>query len=367
MGQGTTADEIVRAEHQGQGAMNVTVRNVITSMRLISAVDWAEFFESVSHVDAVLRADSDFAAMDFPTRDRYRDAIEELARGSGTPRSMSPGLQSRPPSGLRLRARTVTAQRPAASMIQATTSSLKDVLPSSRSSDFGPDSRLDGSRQRRGRNPGLSRTIAIVSALILVLPLLALVNPAHWRNDVPGSRDARRHPRNGRGGVAGEPRRHDLYRTGHPARPGLHDGVPAALRTIVVVPTLLTAQAEIEEQVERLEVHYLASQDGDFRFALLSDWTDSATENAPGDDELLGPAVAAIARLNERHGAAPDGARFLLFHRRRIWNEAEGKWMGWERKRGKLHELNRLLRGATDTTFVAIGDKPLPYQPWSAT
>ena len=83
LAQGTTADEIVRAEHQAQGAMNVTVRNVITSMRFMSAVDWAEFFESVSLVDAVLRADSDFAAMDFPTRDSYRHAIEDLARGSG--------------------------------------------------------------------------------------------------------------------------------------------------------------------------------------------------------------------------------------------------------------------------------------------
>ena len=67
--------------------MNVTVRNVITSMRLMSAVDWADFFESVSAVDAVLRADSDFGAMDFATRDRYRHAIEKLARGSGTPKS----------------------------------------------------------------------------------------------------------------------------------------------------------------------------------------------------------------------------------------------------------------------------------------
>ena len=83
LAQGTTADEIVRAEHQGQGAMNVTVRNVITSMRFMSAVDWAEFFESVSQVDAVLRANSNFDAMDFPTRDRYRHAIEKLARGSG--------------------------------------------------------------------------------------------------------------------------------------------------------------------------------------------------------------------------------------------------------------------------------------------
>ena len=81
--QGTTADEIVRQVHQGQGAMNVTVRNVITSMRLMSAVDWADFFESVSAVDAVLRADSDFGAMDFATRDRYRHAIEKLALGSG--------------------------------------------------------------------------------------------------------------------------------------------------------------------------------------------------------------------------------------------------------------------------------------------
>ncbi|MBI3109039.1 MAG: glycosyl transferase, partial [Candidatus Rokubacteria bacterium] len=81
--QGTTPDGIVRVEHQRQAAMNVTVRNVIISMGLASTLDWAEFFESVSLVDEVLRADTDFAAMDFATRDRYRHAIEELSRGSG--------------------------------------------------------------------------------------------------------------------------------------------------------------------------------------------------------------------------------------------------------------------------------------------
>ena len=80
--QGTTTDEIVRVEHQRQAAMNVTVRNVITSMRLMSAFDWAEFFESVSLVDAILQVDTDFAALDFATRDAYRHAIEELSRGS---------------------------------------------------------------------------------------------------------------------------------------------------------------------------------------------------------------------------------------------------------------------------------------------
>ena len=81
--QGTTADEIALVEHQRQAAMTVTVRNIITSMRLMSALDWTAFFESVSLVDEALRAGSDFAAMDFASRDSYRHAIEALARGSG--------------------------------------------------------------------------------------------------------------------------------------------------------------------------------------------------------------------------------------------------------------------------------------------
>ena len=80
--QGTTADEIVHEEHQRQGTSNVTVRNIITSMRLLSDVDWPEFFESVSLVDELLRSKSGFAAMDFASRDLYRRAIEQLARGS---------------------------------------------------------------------------------------------------------------------------------------------------------------------------------------------------------------------------------------------------------------------------------------------
>src|SRR5580765_5664235 len=79
---GQTPEQIVRDEHQKQGASNVTVRNIITSMRLLSDLDWPEFFENVSLVDEQLRAGSDFAAMDFASRNLYRSAIEEFARGS---------------------------------------------------------------------------------------------------------------------------------------------------------------------------------------------------------------------------------------------------------------------------------------------
>ena len=131
------------------------------------------------------------------------------------------------------------------------------------------------------------------------------------------------------------------------------DGVPPSLRTLVAVPTLLTDAADVEEQIERLEIHYLANPDGDLQFALLSDWLDAPTESVPGDDELLAAAVAGDrpaqppsrrrARRRRPLPAAPSPARL---------ERGRGRWMGWERKRGKLHELNRLLRGATRHDFL---------------
>ncbi len=128
------------------------------------------------------------------------------------------------------------------------------------------------------------------------------------------------------------------------------------------MPTLLTTPEAIEEQIERLEIHHVTSLEGDLHFALLSDWGDAATETLETDATLLAAAVAGIDRLNQRHGPAPGGARFLLLHRHRVWSESEQRWMGWERKRGKLQELNRVLRGADTTTFVDTewGPRHLP-------
>jgi cyclic beta-1,2-glucan synthetase len=127
------------------------------------------------------------------------------------------------------------------------------------------------------------------------------------------------------------------------------------LRTLVAIPTLLTTLEAIEETVDRLEIHYLASPDGELHFALLSDWTDADDEHGPDDAVLLDAAARAIERLNRQHPPTAAGSRFMLLHRRRSWSDTQRKWMGWERKRGKLHELNRLLRGATDTTFFDAG------------
>ncbi|HEX2269983.1 MAG TPA: hypothetical protein VHH35_10625, partial [Pyrinomonadaceae bacterium] len=103
-----------------------------------------------------------------------------------------------------------------------------------------------------------------------------------------------------------------------------------------------------QELVERLEVHFLANQDKNVYFALLGDFADAKSEETPNDSSLLAVAQSGIEALNRHHGEA----RFHLFHRKRLWNPGEEKWMGWERKRGKLEEFNRLLRGADDTSFV---------------
>jgi len=356
--QGTSVDEIVREEHQIQGENSVTVRNIITSMRLISAVDWPELFERMSLVDAVLRAGSVFAEMDFPTRDLYRRVIEELARGSR-------------------RSELDVARAALQAAARAGNSSKGSADPTSdRARDPGYHLVAEGRRAfekelgfRVPVRGWLTRANAIIGisgylGVVAVITAIIVAFTLHWGAEsaspwalgllallalVPASDMA-----------LALVNRAATDRFGATILPTfeLLDGVPPHLRTLVVIPTLLTTQAALEEQIERLEVHYLASPDGDLHFALLSDWADSPAEIGPGDDELLGAAVDGIARLNRNHGSAPTGERFLVLHRRRIWNERQGVWMGWERKRGKLHELNRLLRGATDTTFLASGDRP---------
>ncbi len=146
-----------------------------------------------------------------------------------------------------------------------------------------------------------------------------------------------------------------VTRTVPPRRlPGLDlaEGIPTDMRCLVAVPVLLSSIEDVAACIERLEVHHLSSTGGAVHYAILSDGPDAATEGLPQDADLIAHARHAVARLNETY-PSPGGDRFVFLHRHRVWNPKMGLWMGWERKRGKLTELNRLLRGATDTSFVA--------------
>ena len=353
---GTSVDAVVRDVHHKQVAATVTTRNIVTSLRLISDVDWTELFERVSLVDDVLAAQSRFGDMDFPTRNLYRTAIEDLARGSGrTERDVAQGA--------------VLAARRAAPEDAATADDrLADpgyYLIAGGRARFeaaigfrAPPRAWLGRLYRALGIGGYVSAGGVVAALTLAAPLMVLAAAGLGRGQlwllgllgvIPAV------------DVAVALVNHVVTRgfraTLLPAL-DLAAGVPAPLRTMVVVPTLLSSPDLIEEQIERLEIHYLASPKGDLHFALLSDWCDADSERVDGDEALLAAAVEGIARLNRRYGPAPGGDRFLLLHRRRVWTRSEGRWMGWERKRGKLCELNRLLRGADDTTYLAPDGQP---------
>jgi cyclic beta-1,2-glucan synthetase len=380
--QGTSADEVVAREQHAQGAANVTVCNIITSMQWMSSVDWTDFFEAVSLVDEVLRAVPGFAEMDSETRNLCRIQIEMLSRGSGH-------------SELEVTRKAVHLARDAG----------QDNTPKARPGAGGADRTAPAPPENLSELPGVPRRAEEYPAYYLLSQgRLAFEKRLGFR--VPWRNRLRRFYRAHAAGeylggitcittilisgllfltwtagaslsvlvllglLALAPASEIAVSLVHRlvtflvsprlnAKLELSQGVPPEFRTMVVVPTFLTSEAEIEEQVERLEVHYLANSEGHLHFALLSDWRDARHEQMPGDDQLLAALIDGIARLNEKYECPSGrGQRFLVLHRRRLWNEGEGKWIGWERKRGKLHELNRLLRGATDTTFISINGQP---------
>ena len=345
---GTPPDEVVNETHRRQAAANVTVRNIVTSLRHINSFDWAEFVEGVSLVDRVLSSESSYSEMSFSTRDRYRHSIEALSKRSPTSEL---GVAR---ATLELATAQLIDRRqrdPGYFLLGEGRGELEKTI------GFRPPLGLRFSRfVRRHATSVYLGSIMIVAGLALALPLLTIEQAWPWRwvlallafipaTDIAVTLVNR--------AVAALTNPEELPSL------ALRHGPTDDLRTIVAIPALLSRPDQVDGLIERLEVHYLANPEGDLLFALVTDWRDADGPEMDDDAELLEAAVAGVGRLNQRHGPGSDGnARFLLFHRRRLFNPGEDRHMGWERKRGKLHELNRLLRGAADTTFIDTGHKP---------
>ena len=343
---GTSSEIVIQSEYQLQGADDISVRNVINAMRLVSNTDWADFVEHVGLVDHALRNDTRFGDMDFATRDRYRRAVETMARRAPLDEieiASAAVAQARRPVG-----KTPRESDPGFYLIGGGAPAFEKKV------GYRPS--LRQRFWRRAAATGLLGYLGF-SAVITVL-VVALILLGEFYAGVTGADLAIL------GFLALMPasdlaiatvNRNVTNRWGPKCLPALalKEGVPDSLRTLLAVPVLITCEEEIADQVARLEVHYLSNADARMKFVLLSDWADSDTETAALDQSLLDRARAAIRDLNDRY-AGNGPSLFLLLHRRRLWNAAQGKWMGWERKRGKLHELNRLLRGADETSFLDL-------------
>ncbi len=348
---GHTIEHLVQLENQEQARDQVSIGNTIGSLRFLGAMDWREFVESMSVVEKALRADPGgvYGRMDFATRDRYRHVVEEIARrgradesevareaielaregaaGGGeddrtahvgyylsdrgrTRLERAAGARPSWPERLRRMARRIPLLLYLGAVAAITAAITGLLLPAA-------------------HREGLATPALVALGILLVLAASQLaLGMVNWLATL-------------------------LVAPHALPRMDFSRGIPPASRTLVVVPTMLTDAEGIEGLAEALEVRFLANQDDQLHFALITDLRDAAAESLPEDDALRQRARECIETLNEKY----PGGRFHLLHRPRRWNPRERLWMGHERKRGKLADLNALLRGhGADRFSLVVGD-----------
>ena len=325
-----------------QAANQVSIGNAVTMLRLLGVIDWRIFFEATSLVEAALQTDPTgvYSQQDFATRDRCRRAVEELARGSERP-------EADVARSVVATARRDPERAPVAHFLigegrRAFAERLHYQTPWAKRP-----------RAWLTRNPGPSYLALLAGFTTLALiPALLLLAMAPWPLAVVAALLALLLASELGVGLTNFAVRKLAAPRVLPKLEFLH-GIPAESATFVVVPTLIGKPEQAAGLLDRIEQHALSNPDAALSFALLTDFTDAQTETMPTDAACLEALLAGVTRLNATY-CEPDKPQFYVFHRRRKFNAAENSWMGWERKRGKLDEFNRLLRGATDTTYMAI-------------
>jgi cyclic beta-1,2-glucan synthetase len=327
----TNTIQVVQFEHHRQAATQVTVGNIISSMRLLSTMDWKDFFESISLIDPILAQDpsGEYSKMNFSTRDQYRHAIERLCRRSH--------FSEIAVANKALELAQIDNNHIGHFLIGDKKNQLEDKIK------YRPQT-FEKLRRYIHKN---ATSFYLLSVVLTMAPLILLINhySYFWVTlffIIPIS-EFSISLLNDLIAIVFQPK---LL-----PKMNLSNGISVNQSTMVVIPTLFTSEEVVVDLLEHLEVQYVANQTPNLYFALLGDFSDSNVETLELDSKLLNTAQHGIAKLNHRYaeGRTPS---FYLFHRYRQWNPAENKWIGWERKRGKLEEFNHLLRGNKSTSYL---------------
>jgi cellobiose phosphorylase len=344
-------EQLVRSENQQQAADQVSVSNSIGSLRFLTAMNWREFVETMSVAEQILREDpSDiYIKMDFTTRDHYRHVIEKIAKHSPLPESEVAQLA-----------------------IDLSREGSAKSGNGDRATHVGYyliDRGLPELEQRAQMHRHLAEfvhriisrfplllylTTIVVITLVTACGLLLKVQTDYlhgWKLMlialifILGASSLAVALTNWLATLLAHP--HPLPRMDFSLE------IPPESSTLVVIPTMLTSAQNVEDLVESLEIRFLANRDNNLHFGLLTDFCDAHEETTSADDALLRLAQKKIEELNDKYRGVKGGA-FFLFHRPRRFNPEEQLWMGYERKRGKIAQLNALLRGGAKDCFSLI-------------
>lgn len=369
----------------GDSSVSGIVANIILSLRSISEQDWNDLFESVSRVEQILRKDPAgiYPLMDFKTRDMYRNEIELL--------SFSSGLEEKKISEIILNLASEDDKKEKEFAGISSNGNRLDSPPYNLKQHVG-DYLLGESRAvletKIGYRPNLKIAfkrwvkkhasslylggILLLSAILLSFIILVIFQTVNFQvvnslqkvsvfllsillmvpifnvatNLINWLITLRKKP-------------HILPKL------LFKEEIPDPFKTLVVIPAMITSYQEIQDLSRQLEMQYLRNPESGFIFALLTDFPDATSEILPEDEELIRYATTVIEELNKKYIQSKindqtqsldtdENQLFYFLHRKRLWNPSEGSWMGWERKRGKLHELNLLLRGNQDVSFINV-------------
>ena len=348
---GQTIEQMVQSENQQQAADQVSIGNSIGSLRFLGAMDWREFVETMSAVESTLREDPRgvYGRMDFTTRDRYRHVVERIANRSrltevqiarlaigftGSARTAADGDDRASHVGYYLIDKGLPQLERAAEMRPTASGTFHRYAARFPLLVYLGPLLLTTALLTGGLAAAALAAAPGVPALVLA-GVLALLCTSQLAADLVNW-------------LASLFARPDLL-----PRLDFSTGIPPECRTLVVIPTMITSEGDIEALAEALEVRFLANRDEHLHFGLLTDFRDAHTETLPEDEPLLQFAREKIETLNEKYRRGL-GSSFFLFHRPRTWNPRERLWMGHERKRGKLADLNALLRGSCPGRFALV-------------
>ncbi len=346
----------------GDAAFGARITTHLLALREIAYVDWYFVMEPLVVFDAILREDpaEAYAAMDFDSREVYRKQVARIARYT-------------------VCSETEVAREAIKLAREAQLQPVADPRVHLRRAHVGYyliDRGFEELKQRIGYHPSLIDrtratvrrhaddlfvgsievlTIVLMAAILAPLvpyhPLIGGLTAAFLLLLIPATQGAVDLVNNT---VS------SLFRPMPLPKLDFSKGIPPEYTTLVAVPTLLLNEKEVRELVQELEVRCLANPDPNLHFALLTDLPDSVSRPRENDrDPLVDLAVRLIDELNARYSGQRKYGHFLLLHRHRIYNARQGVWMGWERKRGKLLDLNKLLKGEFDAFPVKAGDTSL--------
>lgn len=344
-----TTDSFISIDHLNQAVTQVSIGNIINSLRTLSGLDNTVIFEDLSEVERILKQDpcGVYSKMDFNSRNMYRNTVIKLANKYKTTEIHVARL-SYELAKEALNNQESPADHVGYYLVGKGQKVLTDNLRS-KSNDS-----INNTQQKKtySVNSYIS-AIIILTLIITFIPLIYSFNRETTSVSVfavivgifgliPASEIVIAIINN----ILG-----CLIKPAKLPKLELKDGIPQELSTMVIVPTLVPNVKRTLDLINNLEVFYLANKSDNIYFSLVGDFKDCNEETLPEDNDIVNAALKRIDELNKIY--ATDGKPiFFFFCRARQFNPKQNKWLGWERKRGAIIEFNRMLRGDRNTSYV---------------